>query len=82
VKNSIISDGCIVNGYVENSVLFRGVVVKAGAMVENSVVMQDSVIEEGAVVRNAILDKEVLIRQQGRLIGREKLAVMEKRAVL
>ncbi len=82
IKNSIISDGCIVNGHVENSVLFRGVIVKAGAVVENAVVMQDTVIEEGAVVKNAILDKEVLIRQQGRLVGKEKLVVMEKRAVL
>ncbi len=82
VKNCIISDGCIVNGYVENSVLFRGVVVKAGAVVQNSVVMQDSIIEEGAVVRNAILDKEVLIRQEVKLVGQEKLAVLEKRAVL
>lgn len=82
IRNCLISDGCIVNGHVENSVLFRGVVVRAGAIVENSVVMQDTVIEEGAVVRNAILDKEVLIRQQSRLVGKEKLAVMEKRAVL
>ncbi|GAB4312564.1 glucose-1-phosphate adenylyltransferase subunit GlgD [Pseudothermotoga elfii] len=82
VKNSIVSDGCIVNGYVENSILFRGVVVKAGAVVENSVVMQDAVVEEGAIVRNAILDKEVLIRQEAKLIGRDSIAVMEKRAVL
>ncbi len=82
VKNCIISDGCIVNGYVENSILFRGVVVKAGAVVQNAVIMQDSVIEEGATVKNAILDKEVLIRQEVRLIGQEHLAILEKRAVL
>ncbi|MGB9821023.1 MAG: glucose-1-phosphate adenylyltransferase subunit GlgD [Pseudothermotoga sp.] len=82
VRNSIVSDGCIVNGNVENSVLFRGVNVKAGAVVENSVVMQDTVIEEGAVVRNAVLDKEVLIRQEARLVGKDTIAVLEKRAVL
>lgn len=82
VRNSIVSDGCIVNGNVENSILFRGVNVKAGAVVENSVVMQDTVIEEGAVVRNAVLDKEVLIRQEARLVGKDTIAVLEKRAVL
>ncbi|HOJ88747.1 MAG TPA: glucose-1-phosphate adenylyltransferase subunit GlgD [Pseudothermotoga sp.] len=82
VRNSILSDGCIVNGNVENSILFRGVNVKAGAVVENSVVMQDTVIEEGAVVRNAVLDKEVLIRQESRLVGKDTIAVLEKRAVL
>jgi len=82
VKNCIVSDGCVVNGTVENSILFRGVFVKAGAIVENSVIMQDTVIEEGAVVRNAILDKEVLIRQESRLVGRDSIAVLEKRAVL
>ncbi|MFN3283053.1 MAG: glucose-1-phosphate adenylyltransferase family protein, partial [Pseudothermotoga sp.] len=82
VKNSILSDGCIVNGSVENSILFRGVYVKAGAAIENSVVMQDTVIEEGAIVKNAILDKEVLIRQESRLVGRDSIAILEKRAVL
>lgn len=82
VRNSIVSDGCIVNGSVENSILFRGVYVKAGAIIENSVVMQDTVIEEGAIVKNAVLDKEVLIRQEAKLIGRDSIAVLEKRAVL
>ena len=63
VSNSMISDGCIVSGVVKNSILFRGVVVKAGARVENSIIMQDSVIEEGALVKNAIVDKNCMIRQ-------------------
>ncbi|MGB9614279.1 MAG: glucose-1-phosphate adenylyltransferase subunit GlgD, partial [Fervidobacterium sp.] len=54
-SNSIIADGCIVSGSVRNSVIFRGVVIKAGARVENSIIMQDTIIEEGAYVKNAII---------------------------
>ncbi|QTA37116.1 glucose-1-phosphate adenylyltransferase subunit GlgD [Thermosipho ferrireducens] len=82
IKNSIIADGCIVSGTVENSILFRGVVVKAGACIENSIIMQDSIVEEGAVVRNAILDKNCIIRSEQKLIGDFEPVVMEKRMVL
>ena len=44
MSNSIIADGCVVEGTVENCVLFRGVKVEKGAHLENCVVMQDAVI--------------------------------------
>ena len=44
VKNSLISDGCVIEGIVENSILFRGVKVEKGAVIRNSIVMQDSAI--------------------------------------
>ena len=47
VKNSLVSDGCVVEGTVENSILFRGVKVGKGAVVRNSVIMQDTVIGDG-----------------------------------
>lgn len=78
VSNSLISDGCVVSGIVKNSVLFRGVVVRAGARVENSIVMQDTVIEEGAYVRNAIIDKNCVIRAEQSLIGDFEPVVLEK----
>uniref|UniRef100_A0A7C4GGD8 Glucose-1-phosphate adenylyltransferase subunit GlgD n=1 Tax=Fervidobacterium thailandense TaxID=1008305 RepID=A0A7C4GGD8_9BACT len=78
VSNSLVSDGCIVSGIVKNSVLFRGVVVRAGARVENSIVMQDTVIEEGAYVRNAIIDKNCVIRAEQSLIGDFEPVVLEK----
>ncbi len=58
--------------------LFRGVVVKAGARVENSIVMQDTVIEEGAIVRNAIIDKNCVIRAEQMLVGDFEPVVLEK----
>ena len=69
VTNSIIADGCIIEGTVENSVLFRGVHVERGAVVKNAIVMQDSYIEDNVELENVILDKEVTVRSNGRLIA-------------
>ncbi len=69
VKNSFVADGCVIEGTVENSVLFRGVRVEKGAVVKNCVLMQDSDILEGAEIENVIFDKAVTIRRRGRLVG-------------
>ncbi|MCX7922706.1 MAG: glucose-1-phosphate adenylyltransferase subunit GlgD [Clostridia bacterium] len=61
VKNSIVADGCIIEGYVENSVLFRGVTVKKGAVIKDSIIMQGSVIEQDSTLQYAVLDKDVMI---------------------
>lgn len=69
-SNSLVADGCVIEGRVENSILFRGVRVRPGAIVRNAIIMQDTEIEDNAEVENVILDKEVLIKRDGRLIGR------------
>lgn len=69
VVNSMVADGCIVDGTVEHSVLFRGVNIAKGATVKNCIIMQDSRIEEGAYLENCILDKQACIKRDGRLIG-------------
>jgi glucose-1-phosphate adenylyltransferase len=61
VSNSLIANGCEIEGVVENSIICRGVKVKKGAVVKNSIIMQKSVIEEGAFVENVITDKQVKI---------------------
>lgn len=61
VKNSLIADGCVIEGTVKNSVIFRGVKIAAGAVVENSIVMQDSVVGEGATIEYVTLDKKVSV---------------------
>lgn len=71
VKNCIVADGCIVEGEVENSVLFRGVKVNSGAKVKNSIIMQGSEIYEDAVLENVILDKEVIIRKGKYLMSQQ-----------
>jgi glucose-1-phosphate adenylyltransferase len=69
VKNSIIADGCIIEGCVENSVLFRGVTVKRGAFIRDSIIMQGAIIEEQAYLENTVLDKGVLITREKSLKG-------------
>ena len=59
--NSMAADGCVIEGTVENSILFRGVKVGKGAVVKNCILMQDTVIEDGATVEYLIADKEVTV---------------------
>lgn len=61
VQNVMIADGCLIEGEVENSVLFRGVKVAKGAKVKNCILMQDTVVEAGADVEYLITDKGVRI---------------------
>ncbi|MBP3541282.1 MAG: glucose-1-phosphate adenylyltransferase subunit GlgD [Clostridia bacterium] len=69
VLNSMVADGCIINGTLDHSVLFRGVRVEKGATVKNCILMQDAYIEEGAYLENCILDKQAHIKKDVRLIG-------------
>ena len=68
-SNSLIANGCMIEGTVINSVIFRGVKVAKGAVVKNSIVMQDAQIQEGAEIDHCILDKQSVIRRNGRLIA-------------
>ena len=60
-SNIMAADGCIIEGEVENCVLFRGVKIKKGAVVKNSILMQDTVVEENAKVEYVITDKNVTV---------------------
>ena len=74
--NSLVADGCVIEGHIENSILFRGVRVAPGATVKNSIIMQDSEIQQGAEVENVILDKQVTIKRDGRLIGQPSYPIV------
>ncbi len=67
-RHSLVCDGCIVNGSVENSVLSPGVRIFEGAHVRDSVIMTDAVIGSGAVIDNAIVDKGVVVGD-GAVVG-------------
>jgi glucose-1-phosphate adenylyltransferase len=69
VVNSLVANGCEIEGTVEGSILFRGVKVRKGAAVRGSIVMQNGVIGENGALENCILDKEVEIRPQQQLRG-------------
>lgn len=62
VKNSLVTQGCVVNGEVEGSVLFNNVNVGEGAKVIDSVLMPGVLIEEGAFVKKAIIDEGVVVK--------------------
>lgn len=69
VRNSLIADGCVVLGEVENCLLFRGVTVGEGASLRNCIIMQDTVIGEGSELSFTITDKDVSIGAQRALMG-------------
>ena len=75
VKNSMVADGCIIEGEVENCVLFRGVKVKKGAKVKNCVLMQNTVVEAGAEVEYTVTDKNVKITADKKLSGTDTFPV-------
>lgn len=79
VENCLIADGCMLEGEVEDSVLFRQVSVGRDAEVEHCVIMNDAVIGEGAELKYAILDKNVTVTPGAKLIGTKKSPVIVKR---
>ena len=79
IENSLIADGCILDGEVEDSVLFRDVTVEKGAEVENCVIMNKAVIGEGAELKYVILDKDVTVTPGAKLIGTAANPIIIKR---
>jgi len=71
VKNSLIADGCVVEGNVENSILFRGVKIGRNSTVKNSILMQDTFTGENVYLNCVISDKSVMIRDSRMLAGCE-----------
>ena len=61
VKNSLVADGCIIEGEVENCVLFRGVKIGKGAKLKNCIIGQGTVVGDGAQMNYVITDKDVTV---------------------
>jgi glucose-1-phosphate adenylyltransferase len=69
VSHSLIADGCIVEGTVENSILFRGVRTGEGSVIRDSIVMQDTIVSRNAALSCVIADRNVFIREKRVLSG-------------
>lgn len=83
VKNSLIANGCIIEGQVENSIIFRGVKVGKGAMVKNSIIMQQCTLESDIYLEHVITDKKVVITKGKHLKGDKHYPlVIRKHAVI
>lgn len=61
IKNSNISDGCIVEGEVENSILFPGVKIEKGAKVDYSIIMPNTVVKANADIKYSIVSENTVI---------------------
>lgn len=68
-KNSLVANGSIIEGEVENSIIFRGVNIKKNAVVKNSIIFQDSVIGEDAILNFTICEKGTEIGNNMKLFG-------------
>lgn len=74
--NSLISDGCDIQGSVKNCVIHRGVTVEKGASVENCVLFKDTTVKSGAALRCVIADKNVTFRENVTLAGHENYPIV------
>lgn len=68
-KNSLIANGCVIEGEVENSIIFRGVHIGKGTKVSNCVIMQDTNIGENSNLSYVIADKDVIIKNERSLMS-------------
>ncbi|MDO4344472.1 MAG: glucose-1-phosphate adenylyltransferase subunit GlgD [Eubacteriales bacterium] len=75
VKNIMAADGCVIEGEVENSILFRGVKIAKGAKVKNCILMQDTVVQEGVDIEYLITDKNVTITADKKMKGSDTFPV-------
>ncbi|MCQ2449592.1 MAG: glucose-1-phosphate adenylyltransferase subunit GlgD [Clostridia bacterium] len=76
VKNAFIADGCVIEGTVRNSVLFRGVKVAKGAVVENSILMQGTEVKAQAEIDHVVSDKNAVIGEKMVLKGNDQKTLM------
>jgi glucose-1-phosphate adenylyltransferase len=61
VEKSIVSNGSIINGHVENSVISPGVYIEKGALVKNSIIFNDTIVSSNSIINKSIIDKKVEI---------------------
>ena len=81
-RNCIIADGCIIEGEVENSVLFRGVHIGKGAKVKNSILMQATYVGENSELNYMVLDKGSAVLNGRLLSGHESYPMILRKSVI
>jgi glucose-1-phosphate adenylyltransferase len=73
VSNSMIADGCTIEGEVENSIIFRGVHVGRGSVVKNCILLQDTYIGDNVNLNCVVADKNVIVKEGRNLSGHETM---------
>ncbi len=79
VTNAFISNGCLIEGEVKNSVIGRGVVINKGVVIENSIILAEGVIGQNTTIKNSIIDKEALVTKTKELVGKTDQVIYVKR---
>ncbi|MDD4076762.1 MAG: glucose-1-phosphate adenylyltransferase subunit GlgD [Bacilli bacterium] len=83
ISNSLIADGCEINGSVENSVVFRGTKIGKNTIVKNSILMQNTIVADEIILDHVITDKNVKIINMREIIGDDhRLAYIVKDGVV
>lgn len=82
VNNTLIANGCIIEGTVENSIIFRGVTIGKNTVVRNSIVFQDVTIGEDCNINNCVFDKNVVVGNRKVLMGDGGLPYVIKKGVV
>lgn len=83
VKNSLISPGCVIDGEVENSIIFKGVRIEKGAKISNCIIMQDCIIGGDTTLNYVICDKDVVVTPGRMLCGIDSYPVcISKKSVV
>ena len=70
VKNSLVSSGCILNGKVDDSVLFKKVFIGNNCVIKNSIILNDVYIGDNTVIENCIVESRATIRANTTYIGK------------
>jgi glucose-1-phosphate adenylyltransferase len=73
VTNSVVADGCVIEGEVENCIIFRGVKVGRGTKIKNSILLQDTYVGQNVSLNCVITDKNAIIRDSRVLSGHESM---------
>ena len=78
VKNSLISSGCIMNGTVENSVLFKKVYVGNNAVIKNSIILNNAYIGDNTYIENCIVESNSTIKADSKFIGEHEVQIVRE----
>jgi glucose-1-phosphate adenylyltransferase len=82
VENSIITEGCVVDGEVTNSILFPGCVVAKNARIVDSIIMEGTVIEDNVIVNKSIILENCVVKANNVIGNGDDIAVIEANSVV
>ncbi|MEI5909595.1 sugar phosphate nucleotidyltransferase [Bacillus spongiae] len=82
VRNSMVANGCLIDGTIDRSVIFRSVKIGRGSSLKNCIVMQKSQIGENCVLESVILDKDVKIQDNVKLIGTPEEPIVIRKGII